>query len=255
LKVFIIGSGNVAYHMLRAIWKTDNEIIGLYSRNEREAKNCARGNKVDLYHDLAVIPSTADLYLVCVNDDAISEIISALPSEIKESKIVAHTSGSQPIGVLEGITNAGVFYPIQTFTKGRKMTYDDIPFCINSNSEHVENKLSNLADTISRNVNLTTDEQRKNIHLAAVMMNNFVNHLIYKSEEFLEKNDLPPVLIQPLLRQTIAKHAKLGSFAAQTGPAVRNDKNTIKSHLALLPNKIDKALYKAISASITESHK
>ncbi len=255
MKVFIIGSGNVAYHMLRAIWKTDNEVVGLYSRNEREAKNCARGNKVDLFDDLSAIPASADLYLVCVNDDAISEIVSSLPSEIKESKIVAHTSGSQAIDVLEGVTQAGVFYPVQTFTKGRKMTYDDIPFCINSNSELVENKLSNLADAISRNVNLITDEQRKNIHLSAVMMNNFVNHLIYKSEEFLEKSNLPTELIQPLLKQTIAKHAKLGSLEAQTGPAVRNDKATIKAHLALLPNKFDKALYKAISASITETHK
>ena len=103
MKVFIIGSGNVAYHMLRAIWKTDNEVVGLYSRNEREAKNCARGNKVDLFDNLSAIPASADLYLVCVNDDAISEIVSSLPTEIKESKIVAHTSGSQAIDVLEGI--------------------------------------------------------------------------------------------------------------------------------------------------------
>ena len=255
MKVFIIGSGNVAYHMVRAIWKSDNEIVGLYSRNEREAKNCTRGEKVDLYDDLSTLPSTADLYLVCVNDDSISEIVSALPSEIKESKIVAHTSGSQGMDVLDGINQAGVFYPVQTFTKGRKMNYDDIPFCITSSSDHVENELSDLAEDISGNVNLISDDQRKKIHLSAVMMNNFVNHLIYKSEEFLDKNSLPTELLQPLLKQTIAKHAKLGALEAQTGPAVRNDKSTIKAHLEQLTNKIDKALYKAISASITETHK
>ena len=88
----------------------------------------------------------------------------------------------------------------------------------------------------------------------ANIMNNFVNHLIYKSEEYLEQNDLPIELIQPLLKQTIAKHAKLGSFEAQTGPAVRNDKSTINAHLDLLSNDLDKELYKAISNSINETY-
>jgi predicted short-subunit dehydrogenase-like oxidoreductase (DUF2520 family) len=241
--------------MVRAIWKTDNEIAGLYSRNNRDARACVRGEKVDLFSDLSEIPTSADLYLICVNDDSISEIVSLLPSEIKESKIIAHTSGSQPIGVLEDADLAGVFYPVQTFTKGRKMNYDDIPFCINANTENIETKLSSLANDISGNVNFVSDEQRKKIHLSAVMVNNFVNHLIYKSEEFLEKNDLPIDLIQPLLKQTISKHAKLGSFEAQTGPAVRNDESTINAHLALLSEELDKELYKAISASITETHK
>lgn len=255
MKVFIIGSGNVAYHMVRAIWKTDSKIVGLYSRNDRDARACVRGEKVDLFDDLSAIPTSADLYLICVNDDSISEIVTSLPSEIKESKIVAHTSGSQSMDILENINSAGVFYPVQTFTKGRKMTYDDIPFCINASSENVETELSSLADAISRNVNLISDDQRKKIHLSAVMMNNFVNHLIYKSEEFLEQNDLPIEIIQPLLKQTIAKHAKLGSLEAQTGPAVRNDESTINAHIDMLTSDLDKELYKAISSSITETHK
>jgi predicted short-subunit dehydrogenase-like oxidoreductase (DUF2520 family) len=255
LKVFIIGSGNVAYHMVRAIWKTDSEIVGLYSRNDRDARACVRGEKVDLFDDLSAIPTSADLYLICVNDDSISEIVSSLSSDIKESKIVAHTSGSQSIDVLENVESAGVFYPVQTFTKGRKMTYEDIPFCISSNNDNVETQLSALADKISGNVNIISDDQRKKIHLSAVMMNNFVNHLIYKSEEFLEKNELPIELIQPLLKQTIAKHAKLGSLEAQTGPAVRNDESTINAHIDMLTSDLDKELYKAISSSITETHK
>ncbi len=255
MKVFIIGSGNVAYHMVRAIWKTDNKIVGLYSRNDRDARACVRGEKVDLFDQLTSIPTTADLYLICVNDDAISEILTSLPAEIKESKIIAHTSGSQSIDVLENVVSAGVFYPVQTFTKGRKMIYDDIPFCINANSDHVEAELSSLAEKISGNVNIISDIQRKKIHLSAVIMNNFVNHLIYKSEEFLEQNDLPIELIQPLLKQTIAKSAKLGSFEAQTGPAVRNDTSTINAHMDLLTNDLDKELYKVLSLSITETHK
>lgn len=254
VKVFIIGAGNVAYHMVRAIWKTDHEVVGLFSRKEREAKSCVRGEKVDLFHDLAKIPDTADVYLLCVNDDAIPEVSRNLPEIIRTSKIVAHTSGSQPIEALENVDHRGIFYPVQTFTKGRKMQYSGIPICINASESKTEEQLINLGENLSGEVVTITDEDRKQIHLSAVMVNNFVNHLIYKAEDLLENHGLPTDILQPLLQQTIAKLNKIGSHDAQTGPAVRNDKQTIARHLDLLTNEMDKNLYQAISNSITETY-
>jgi len=241
--------------MVRAIWKTDHEIVGLYSRNEREARACVRGEKVELYSDIATLPDTADVYLICVNDDAISEISKSLPESIRLNQIVAHTSGSQSIDSLKGIENKGSFYPVQTFTKGRKMQYNDIPFCINATETKVEDKLIKLAESISKDINLVDDEQRKQIHLSAVIINNFVNHLVYKSEELIEQHGLPIEILKPLLHQTIAKLNKVESYDAQTGPAVRNDQETIKGHIDMLNNDGDKALYQTITNSIIETYK
>lgn len=255
MKIFVVGSGNVAYHMVRAIWKSDHSLEGLFSRNESDARSCTRGEKVDVYHDMKEIPATADIYLICVSDDAIADAVKELPQEIKDSKIVAHTSGSKALDILKDVKNQGVFYPVQTFTKGRKMIYDDIPFCINANNDDTEDALLDLAKTISGNTTIMSDEDRQKVHVSAVMINNFVNHLIHKSESFLESSDLPIEILQPLLKQTIAKQAKIGSFEAQTGPALRNDKSTIDTHIELLSEKTDKDIYQAITNSIIETYK
>ncbi len=241
--------------MVRAIWKTDHEIVGLYSRNEREARSCVRGEKVDLYSELSTLPDTADIYLICVNDDAISEVSKQLPEAIRKNKIVAHTSGSKSVDDLVGIENTGSFYPVQTFTKGRKMQYQDIPFCIYASETKTEEKLILLAESISKDINLVDDEQRKQIHLSAVIINNFVNHLIHKSEVLLEQSGLPIEILKPLLNQTIAKLNKIDSYDAQTGPAVRNDEETIKEHLDMLKEDSDKNLYQTITNSIIETYK
>jgi 3-hydroxyisobutyrate dehydrogenase-like beta-hydroxyacid dehydrogenase len=105
MKIFVIGSGNIAYHMVRAIWKSDHILEGLYSRNESEARSCTRGEKVDLYHDISKITTTSDIYLICVSDDAIASIVTNLPIEIRKKKIVAHTSGSQALEILSDINH------------------------------------------------------------------------------------------------------------------------------------------------------
>ncbi len=255
MKIFVIGSGNIAYHMVRAIWKSDHILEGLYSRNESEARSCTRGEKVDLYHDISKITTTSDIYLICVSDDAIASIVTNLPIEIRKKKIVAHTSGSQALEILGDINHQGVFYPVQTFTKGRKMAYNDIPFCINANDDNTEDALIELANSISSNTTVMSDADRQIVHVSAVMINNFVNHLIYKSESNLEANDIPVDLLQPLLKQTILKQSKLGSYDSQTGPAMRNDESTIETHLSLLSEQSDKDIYQAITNSIIETYK
>ena len=41
---------------------------------------------------------------------------------------------------------------------------------------------------------------------------------------------------------------------AQTGPAKRNDKKTIKRHLKLLDNEHHEAIYKLMTSSIKKTH-
>ena len=255
MKIFVVGAGNVAYHMVRAIWKSDHSLEGLFSRNESDARSATRGEKVDVYSEMKDIPSSADIYIICVNDDAIADVVNDLPQAIKDSKIIVHTSGSVALDVLKSAKNQGVLYPVQTFTKGRKMNYDDIPYCINANSDETEDALVELANSVGGTTTIMSDDDRQKVHVSAVMINNFVNHLIHKSESILESNDIPLDILQPLLRKTIAKQAKIGSYDAQTGPAIRNDKSTIATHIDLLTDPLDKDIYQAITNSIIETYK
>ncbi|MEM9548209.1 MAG: DUF2520 domain-containing protein [Bacteroidota bacterium] len=257
MSVFIIGSGNIAYHLTLALNRKRIEIKGLFSRNEKEGNAIAKKAKIPFYNSYTSIPHSADIYLICVSDDAIQIVADQLPSALKESKIIAHTSGSKSIEeTLVECKNGGVFYPLQTFTKGKRMSYHSIPFCINGNNKKTEKTLFALGETISNSVHFIDDKQRKSIHLSAVIINNFVNHLIMISEDLLHEKDIDPNILQPLLDETIKKQKKLGAVAAQTGPARRQDSKTITVHLELLTAyKEYTSIYKAISKSIGKSYK
>ena len=136
------------------------------------------------------------------------------------------------------------------------MTYNSIPFCINGTNKKTIKKLTELASAISESVQTVDDNQRKKIHLSAVIINNFINHLIYASEDLLECENIDPNILQPLLLETIKKQKSLGPFDAQTGPARRLDVETLSSHLDLLRNHKDyKAIYMSISKSIQKTYK
>jgi predicted short-subunit dehydrogenase-like oxidoreductase (DUF2520 family) len=256
LNIFIIGSGNIASHMIKAFKANGPGISGIYSRNKAVGQALAHEAGIRWYERLNSIPKTSDVYLICVSDDAIQSVVAQLPKSIQKSKIIAHTSGSKSMEeTLSTCTNGGVFYPLQTFSKGREMDYHTIPFCINGRNKTTTTKLIELAEAISEVVQIVDDVQRKRIHLSAVFINNFVNHLIYISENLLSQNHLDPGILQPLLKETILKQQWVGAFDAQTGPARRLDSNTLAAHLEILKDyKAYKAIYTSISKSIQKTY-
>lgn len=257
MNVFIIGSGNIASHLSKAFYKFGIKISGIHSRNEIEGEKIAKKAKTTFFPQMDEIPKNASIYLLCVSDDAISTVAEQLPKSIKKSKIVAHTSGSVSIASLfNDIKNAGVFYPLQTFTKGKNISYNDIPFCINASNKKSTKALTKLAEKVSNSVHQIDDDQRQSIHLSAVMINNFVNHIIYISEEMLNQKEIDVEILQPLLRETILKQGELGAYDAQTGPSRRKDAKTLEKHLNLLRyNKEYKSIYMILSKSIQKTYK
>jgi predicted short-subunit dehydrogenase-like oxidoreductase (DUF2520 family) len=237
---------------------TNNALLisGIYSRNTKEGKSLAKKTKVNYYNTLTSLPIDADVYLICVSDDAIKDVVNQLPKSIKKSKIIAHTSGSKSIQkTLIKCKYGGVFYPLQTFTKGKKLRYRNIPICITASHEKTLNTLITLAKRISNSVHRITDGQRKQIHLSAVMTNNFINHLIYASQDLLDQNNIDSKILLPLLQETIRKQKSLGAYDAQTGPARRLDEKTLTTHLdMLISNEEYQAIYKAISKSIHKTY-
>lgn len=257
LSIFIIGSGNIASHMSKMFKKHDIVLSGICSRNAVEGNLIAKQADTQWFGQLKKIPKDSDIYLICVSDDAIKTVVEQLPKSIKKSKIIAHTSGSKSIDeTLVMCKNAGVFYPLQTFTKGKKIEYKTVPFCINGKNEKTLRALMDLGKIISESVQYITDEQRKQIHLSAVMINNFVNHLIYTAEDLLATENVDPRILQPLLTETIRKQKVLGAYEAQTGPARRKDTETLKIHLDMLKDfRAYKAIYIALSRSIQKTYK
>ncbi|MDE6257642.1 MAG: DUF2520 domain-containing protein [Muribaculaceae bacterium] len=231
MKINIIGRGNVATHLVKAFQ-----------------------GKVEIFqvnpHSLENLNPEADITLISVSDSAIAEVVAKLPPL---SGIVAHTSGSTPISIFEGKVKDryGVFYPLQTFSKNKKLEYDKIPFYIEGSDKETAQKLFNAASLISSNVRMADSEQRKRLHIASVLSCNFVNHLWALSDTYLAEGGLDFNDLIPLLSETMNKVKTLRPKEGQTGPAVRGDRNIIESHLSQLENKQDlRNIYAILSDSI-----
>src|SRR5690606_23457980 len=157
---------------------------------------------------------TADLCIVCVNDDNINDVINQISKDIA----VVHTSGSSQLTALDRKENIGVFYPLQTITANRQIDFREVPFLIEATDDLLREQLFQLAGKISNNVLEISSEQRKKIHLAAVFMNNFVNHQIYLAEQLAIHFDFDKHLLESLLKETVSKAIDEGAYHAQTGP-------------------------------------
>ena len=226
ISVVIIGKGNVGTHLYNAFLNVDT--IAVTQINSRKLEN---------------IPQ-ADITIIAVSDDAIAEVSSKI-----NNTFVVHTSGSVAMADLKNNTKKGVFYMLQTFSKDKKVNFSEVPFCLEAEKESDYQLLEKLAKLIGTKIYSINSTQRKTIHVAAVFVNNFTN-LMYKiGNDICTENKVPFEILQPLIEETALKIKTISPEKAQTGPAIRNDKKTIKNHLDLL-NKEQQKIYTILTKSI-----
>ena len=167
--------------------------------------------------------------------------------------MILHTAGSFGLEVFAACSriSCGVLYPFQSFSPGRETDISRVPFLIEGSDNKVLEVTEALAKTLSPDVYSVNTEKRKLVHLAGVFVNNFVNHFYSIGEELVNRAGLPADILGPLAEETREKALLLGAEEAQTGPAFRNDINTIEKHLELLSFSTDLSdIYSLISDSI-----
>ena len=249
IRIALLGFGNLGNSLCNALNNNNyTSIIQIYNKS-----------KLRLNDSLKNIPFTtnltelkpADIYIIAIPDDAIGSFSERLPFK---NELVVHTSGGVAMDVLSKKNRKGVFYPLQTFSKSREANFNKIPICVEASKDSDLSLLRNLGEALSENVVEINSEKRKKLHLAAVFVNNFVNHMYTIGHEILQNEELPFKLLQPLIFETAQKIEDLNPFDAQTGPAKRKDKNTIEKHLHLLTEGPYKELYQLLTQSIQATH-
>lgn len=246
LNVVILGTGNLATHLSRAFSKTsETQVVQLVGRNP-ESLSWFSG-LAPTTTDFGSI-ADADVYIVAVKDDAIAEVSKHLSGK---KGVVVHTSGAMEMDYIQQ-ENRGVFYPLQTFTKGKDVDFTNIPVCVEANIPESLDALRSLAGSISQNVHEIDSNQRKKLHLAAVFVGNFTNYLYGIGEEICIKEGLSFDLLKPLIMETAQKIQSMSPKEAQSGPARRNDQKSIQNHLKLLENNRHTALYTLMSEAIKQ---
>ena len=252
--VVIIGAGNLATQIALALTEKGIQVKQIFSRNLDSARELAEKTGAAYTNDLSQLLPESDLYLIAVKDSAIQEVLENL--SLDENRMIVHTAGSVPMNILDGFSiNYGVFYPVQTFSKNRKIDFLDIPICIEANHPANLMKLQELASKLSSSVHQINSDDRKTLHLAALFANNFVNHFYSIGESLLQNKKLNFDLLKPLIRETAEKIESIPPADAQTGPAKRNDQIVINEHIKMLQDQPDlQKIYRLMTESIFQFH-
>jgi predicted short-subunit dehydrogenase-like oxidoreductase (DUF2520 family) len=253
-KIVLIGAGRVATQLGKALKSIDKKIVQVYSRTMESASRLAAELGSTPETNLTKIDRNADLYLISVSDDAISEIAASLSLE---GKIVAHTSGSVAMDTLKLVTSRhGVFYPLNTFSTTKAINLAHTPICIEAADKSTEEQLLALGRSISGDVRLINSEQRSMIHIAAVFACNFSNFMFVNAAEVLKNANVSFDILMPLINETVDKLKEISPEEAQTGPAFRNDLKVLEKHIGLLTKaKAKMLIYKMLSDQINDFFK
>lgn len=233
MKIAIIGKGRVATHLSQALASAGHDMIMCGGRKRIQA-----------------VPADAEVVILSIKDDAIASVASEFADS---NALVLHTSGSISIEAIPS-AHRGVMYPMQTFSMDRAVDFRQIPLFLEASSEEDMKMLSRLSATISDTQMHMNSEQRKSLHLAAVLCCNFVNHLFELSHDVMKEQGIPFRILFPLIEETVAKIHTLTPHEAQTGPALRWDENVMQSHMDLLHEPRHREIYRLLSESIHVTH-
>ncbi len=254
--VSFIGSGNLAWHLAPALDNSGFSVKEVYSKNPTHAEALVeRLYEADVKASLDFSSSESTIFVIAVSDDAIQEIVREIV--LPEDVILVHTSGSQPLEILRfaATPNLGVFYPLQTFSKTRKVEFQEIPVFIESENSLTKKVLMAMANGISKSIFNITSHERRALHVAAVFASNFTNHMLLLSQEIMKENSLSYDWLKPLIAEMITKSLTIGPENAQTGPARRGDFETLDKHMEFLNDDESLSeLYKVISQDIVDRY-
>lgn len=250
----IVGAGRVSSALCNGFYNAGFKIRKVVSKTPESARSLAERYSAewDLVPDFG---NGTDILIVAVTDHVLQEVLSEI--RCPRETIVAHTAGSFDLTVFpDHIGKRGVFYPLQTFTKGRKISFTNLPFFIEASDRQTQKSLTELAEKLGGKVYITDGEKRRQLHLAAVFTCNFTNHMLTAGKELATRADMDFTVMEALIKETIAKALEEGPENSQTGPAIRNDQVTIKKHLDLLSfSKEFQDIYRYITKSIIKYHK
>lgn len=259
-KIVVVGAGNVGWHLSKGLSDVGANVLQVYSRLEGRSKCLGDEINVSYITDLQEVNPDADLYILAVRDAAIEIVAEKIRRRLdayfdeKIEPLVVHTSGATPTTILQSFfKNYGVFYPLQTFSIDRPITFNTLPICIDAKQPSDVDLLFKLAQKLTPKVYRISNEQRQKLHVAAVIVNNFTNHLYTIANDILQQENIDFDILKPLINETVNKIQHHPPATMQTGPAKRNDETTIQRHLDYLQKYPDyRKVYKLLTNSIKD---
>jgi predicted short-subunit dehydrogenase-like oxidoreductase (DUF2520 family) len=255
LTLSIAGSGNVGSFLATELFNAGFTIRQIYSRTLANAEKLALKVNAQAVDSSTLITDNIDLLVIALPDNIIPIFCEELSKSKPASSLkIATTAGSVSLNEIKRyFNNCGVIYPLQSITKITRPDVKSIPFCLEGTNELIKSLLVRIASAITDDIRDINSEQRLLIHLAAVFASNFTNHLIAIADDIISKGGIDRNILWPLINETVSRLKNNNPLDIQTGPAKRNDTETMAKHMELI-RKIETesigSIYKIISNNI-----
>jgi predicted short-subunit dehydrogenase-like oxidoreductase (DUF2520 family) len=253
MKVVIIGSGNVATALGNRIITAGHRILQVAGRNAATVTLLAAEWNCRYATDWKAIDGEADIYIVALADSALPGLgnVVSLPG-----RLVLHTAGALSVDTLRGVTDhAGVLYPLQSFRSGSGAP-PEFPLLVDAAIPEDLPLIMAFASSLARQVVHANDTARLKLHVAAVLVNNFTNHLYTLAADFCHSENVDFSLLLPLIHETAQRIERFPPQDMQTGPALRGDAVTLEKHLRTISNyKNISEVYKLFTILIEEYYR
>lgn len=254
--VSFVGSGNLAWHLAPALDNAGYSVREVYSPNPSHAAQVVKHlYEAEVKATLDFSTSTSRIFILSISDEAIEDVAREII--LPEDAILVHTSGSQPLSKLgyAATPNVGVFYPLQLFSKERKIDFNEIPIFIETEVDDVEKELIEMGKAISKQIHPINSQNRKALHIASVFASNFTNHMLRLSSDLAKEHDLDFDWLKPLIAETLNKSLSIGPEHTQAGPARFGDFEMLDKHMEFLQDKPELAhLYRVVSQHIIDEN-
>lgn len=253
-RIFIYGSGNMAWALAMGFQKAGIKVAGICGRNQEHVIELTNCLGLDYCNDITKQSKKDDIIFFAVKDDAISLLNKSLHLS---GRIVLHTAGSVDINAIKDISeNIGVFYPMERVIKFKEPNFKKTPLCIEGNNQLVLEIIQPLAHKLSEHVHLLSSHQRKNLHIAAVFVSNFTTYMLSIGNDIIQQHHLPNDILDALIRITFDNITSQNASDRQTGPAKRGDIKVVWEHIHQLEKEQPDIaeLYKLLSLGILKRY-
>ncbi|HAT47482.1 MAG TPA: hypothetical protein DCS71_01045 [Flavobacteriales bacterium] len=252
----IIGAGQVSRELAPVWQKAGHTILQVVSRTENSARplgellGCPWTTTLG---DAAGALSDAQIVVVAVTDGLIAEVAETISTMISPKCVMIHLSGATPLEALR--PPCAVIWPIRSFNpKAGSVPLEGTPTVIEASEAEAFLLATELASAWQGEIAEASGEQRSAAHLAAVMADNYANHMLAEAQEVLHQRNLPKTLLRNLVQGLTQGGLNGDARERQTGPAKRGDETTLQRHRELIPKDM-REVYDSIAEHIAKRHR
>lgn len=257
-KVAVIGTGNLAWHLVPKLLGI-GLAVEVISRQETRPEEAAHWQAAKVSAWPTWIASKKrrqyEAVFLAVPDIAIAATAQQIRSILPPTCPIVHTSGATTVEAIDSyFEQRGVLWPIRSLKKGTEAaSWEMLPLVYFSEHPGLAKRLAHWASQLSSITYSLADEQRAQLHLAAVFSNNFTNYLCHIAYEICEKHGLPFAALLPIIHHSFETLDDNPPILRQTGAAARGDTNSMQKHLQLLAAEPEwQTLYQRISDMISQ---